>query len=254
MGLTRTAVLGDIHGPWHCEDTLDLVLDVLDDIQIDRIILNGDVLDFYNVNSHGPKHPEIMTTLEDELVWGKEFLESLSKRFQGIEIIFVFGNHEDRLDRFIVDKCPKFWNFLKLEKFLELGKLKMKWHPYNSAIQIEKSNMWVQHSPPSYGVSGTRTSLLKKLDTSFIWNCTHRMQHSCLTGHTGHVYHAYFNGWLGSTRATKEHQRVFSYAKGHENWQHCFSLVTVESGKYAHVQQVPIVNKSCVVDGTLYGI
>ena len=250
--LTRTIVFNDVHAPFHDTKALSLVLDVAEDIQVDRIVINGDLLDFYDINSHGAKHPDIMQKLDNEIDWGIEFFQNLRKRFKEQEIVFIFGNHEYRLDRFIMNNCPAFWNIIKLEKMLRLDELNIEWHQYNDYIRLENTNLFVQHSPPSYGVNGARTSLLKKMDCNYIWGCTHREQHCAITGASGETYRAWFNGWLGSTTASKEHKRVFSYAKGHQNWQQCFSIVNIYKGKEFHVTQVPIKNNRCFVDGALY--
>lgn len=250
--LTRSLVINDVHAPFHDPKALSLVLDVAEDIKVDRIIINGDLLDFYDINSHGAKHPDIMQKLDDEIDWGIDFFDKLRKRFKDVKIVFIFGNHEYRLDRFIMNNCPTFWNIIKLEKMLRLKELDIEYLHYNKKYRVDKTNLFIQHSPPSYGVNGARTSLLKKMDSNYIWGCTHREQHAAITGDSGQVYRAWFNGWLGSTSLTKEHAQVFSYAKGHENWQQCFSLVSVYNQTEFFVEQVSINNHKCFVDGHLY--
>lgn len=257
MESKRIVVFNDVHAPFHDSnlisiDAKGLVLDVAKEINVDHIIINGDLVDFYDINSHGPKHPDIKQKLEDELNWGRDFFEKLRNRFPKTKITFIAGNHENRLDRFIMNNAPNFWNLFRLENYFNLEKLDIEYLEYNDSYKIGQSNLYIQHSPPSYGVNGARTSLFKKMDTSHIWGCTHRMQHAAVTGYSGEVYNAWFNGWLGSSTETKEHKRVFSYAKGHENWQKCFIIINLIDDKEYHVQQVPIVNNRCVVDGVLF--
>lgn len=252
LKVTRTMICNDLHIPWHDVKAVNLCLDILDDRKLDRLILNGDVLDFYNVNMHGPKSPLVQQTLEDELEAGREFVEKLRKRFPKLEIIWTEGNHLTRLNRFIIKHAKPFWNLLVAEKHLELERHNIKFIPYQRPYQIENTNCFVVHSPPSYGQNGARTSLLKKMDQTFIYGCTHRQQSAFQTGASGEVYGAYFNGWLGSVDATDEHREVFSYAKGHQNWQQCFIIVNVIDGTEYHVNQYSIRNHRVVVDGYLY--
>lgn len=252
MNITRTMVANDFHIPWHCERNVELVLDIFEDLNLDRLILNGDILDFYNINMHGPKHPDIQKTLQDELDAGREFFHNLRKRFPKKHIVFNAGNHLFRLDRFILANAKPFWNILTADKYLNLKELNIEYYPYNNKYRIEKTNCFVQHSPPSYGINGAMTSLKKKLDQTYIYGCTHRVQHACLTSASGQIYSAYFNGWLGSTNATKEHEQIYSYTKGHENWQSAFCIVTVKNQKQFHVNQYLIKNHSVVVDGYYY--
>lgn len=251
-------VFNDVHGPWHDPIKVELVLLVGDFLfkkkVLDEIIIDGDLLDFYNIHSHGPKHSQIITTLEEELQWGTDFIEALRKRFPGIKITFIFGNHEDRLDRFIQENCKAFHNILRLENQLRLKENDIDFLPYNSAYRVAETNLFIQHSPPSYGVNGARTSLLTKHDRSYIYACTHRKQMASITTASGKVHYCYYNGWLGSTTLTEEHRRVFSYTKGHESWQGAFSLVDVVNGVEFQVTQYGFLGDSVCVAGKVFTI
>lgn len=225
----------------------------MDDCAVDRIIINGDLMDMYNVNSHGPKHPGVGTILWDEIDDTRLWLQHLRKRFPDTEIIFLFGNHEDRLERFILRNCKELFEVLKLEKLLGLDSLSIKAYPYNTRYRIERSNVYVQHSPPSYAKSGAMTSLEKDIDESSIYGCSHRQQVAVRTGKSGKQYYCFFNGWLGSTQVSEEHQRVFSYVKGHESWQQCFCMVNIEDGKESWIEQISIQNGRAFYEGAIYG-
>jgi len=230
----RVGIINDLHIPYHSHKAISLALTVFKDAKVNEIILNGDVLDFYTINSHGAKHPDIKETLETELEAGKEFLVKLRKMFPDEKITFLYGNHEFRLDRFVMKECPHFWNILRLENQLGLEKLRINWLPYQEVYSLNKK-LKVVHSPPSYGVNGARTSLLKKIDVSYIYGCTHRVQHSCVTGDSGEVYHAWFNGWLGDAASNGN---VFSFMKGHESWQSACIIADVIDDYEFHVHQL----------------
>jgi hypothetical protein len=246
--ITLTGVINDLHIPFHDPVATQLVLDAFEDIGIDRLVINGDALDFYNVNMHGPKHPEVQENLEDEFYAGHEFFSNLKKRFKNI--VFIMGNHEDRLDRFILKHCKPFSNIVTVEKMLDLSGIEVV--PYNQEYKLENTKLRIQHSPPSYSKNGAMVSLERKMDLSHIYGCSHRVQHACKTGGSGEVYNVWYNGWLGSTRLSKQHRRVFSFAKGHENWQQCASLVTVVNKKMFHVEQSQIINNTIRLNGNLY--
>lgn len=253
--LTRTAVINDLHLPFHDPDVLALVLDVLEDVHIDRLVLNGDAVDFYNINSHGAKDPDVPELLEDEFNSLEKFLNEVESRITA-EKVFLCGNHEYRLDRFIMKQCPEFWNMLTLENHFNFKDRGWEHHPYNTEYQLENTNLYIQHSPPSYSENGAATSLKKKPGRSYIYGCTHRMQHAKVSVSQTEQYEVFFNGWLGSTDYSHAHERVFSYLKNHENWQQCFSLVSVVDGKHFSIDQIPIKRRDgkpwCMVDGHAY--
>lgn len=247
-----SGVINDLHIPFHDSKAINVALDIIEDYKCSTIYLNGDVLDFYNINSHGPKHPAVGTLLEDELSIARIWLKDLRKRFKKQNIVFVYGNHEDRLERYILKNAKALYGIISLDKLLGLKDLGIKWHEYNSAIRVGNSDVWVQHSPPSYAKAGAMTSLEKDVDRTTIYGCSHRELKASRTGKTGKEYYCYFNGWLGSTTLTSEHRRVFSYVKGHESWQQCLSIVTEHRG-VGYVEQISIKGGRAACGGYLYG-
>lgn len=209
------------------------------------------MLDMYNCNSYG-KHPDVTFSLEDELAVGKEFFTKLRDDFPTLEIIFLYGNHEHRFERWVIEKSKPLHNILRLEYELQLAQNGIEFYPYNWKYQVDKTSLFIQHSPPSYGVNGARTSLLAKADESYIFGCTHRQQHATITAGSGKIHEVYFNGWVGSIDETHQHIQVFSYRKGHTSWQQCFAMVTVMDETEFIVNQYNIRNHKCVVDGVLY--
>ena len=250
--ITTTGVINDLHIPFHDPIAVKLVLDAFEDINIDRLVINGDLLDFYGINAHGPKSPRVQESLEEEFIQGEQFISDIKKRFKGKEIVYIFGNHEDRLDRFILQNCKPFWNIVTVEKMLDLKGIKMV--PYNQEYQLENTSLRIQHSPPSYSKNAAMVSLENKMDVSHVYGCTHRQQHACRTGGSGIVHHVYLNGWLGSVDLTASHKEVFRYTKGHSNWQQCAMLISVEKKKTFHVQQSSILNNSILFNGNIYSL
>lgn len=198
---------------------------------------------------HGPKSPYVRTTLEDEFIWGREFFSDLRKMFPDTEIVFLYGNHEDRLDRFIIKNCKTFWNILTIDKQCRLDDLNIKWHRYNKRYRLEESNFFIQHSPPSY--SSPQACFTTYPDCSSLFGCSHRVGMSARTGENG-IYYSYFNGWLSNWDLTPEHKEIFRFIKGHNKWQNCFSVATCIDGKEVINNQYLISNYKTVVDGNIY--
>jgi predicted phosphodiesterase len=105
--LRNLAILSDIHFPYHNKKALKAALDYLMNLSyLDGIVLNGDILDFYQLSdfSKNPSKPN----MKKELELGRWFLKSLRETFPNIPIYYKIGNHEMRLERWLSVKAPEF--------------------------------------------------------------------------------------------------------------------------------------------------
>jgi predicted phosphodiesterase len=246
MRKLRIGICNDLHLPFGNDRLIKLVFEIFKDQGCDWLILNGDVLDVYGCNSYGPKSPYVQQHLEDEIFAGQEFFSNLRKQFPTEKIIMLCGNHEHRLEKFILEKVPKLWNFFQLDKMMRWDDLNIEHYRYNHAYQVLDLPLFIQHSPVSYSVNGARNSLLKKLDASYIFGCSHRVDYATLTTAMGNRIECWFNGWLGD-----QTQEVFSYCKGHFSWQHAAGILDVIDDKFFY-SQMKFVNYSTVVHGHYY--
>jgi len=57
MTTQRIIVLSDVHLPFHAPNAVELAIQVIKVWQPDRVIFNGDIMDFYAVSTHD-KNPE----------------------------------------------------------------------------------------------------------------------------------------------------------------------------------------------------
>jgi predicted phosphodiesterase len=100
----RALIIGDMHIPFHDLDALKIALRHGKKLEVDCVILNGDVLDFYAL-SFWEKDPRLRNFAQ-EIEWGKSFLETLRDSFPKAQIIYKEGNHEERLWRYIAAHAP----------------------------------------------------------------------------------------------------------------------------------------------------
>lgn len=256
MKTRRFVVFSDVHVPYHCSKNLSLVYDVIEEMQFDDIYINGDFLDMVNISMHGPKHPAIIDTLEDEFAAGRELLQELRDRNPKARIVFRSGNHCQRLDRFIIQHCKPFWNILTVEKQLNLESMNIEWQPYNDAHRMYDTTLYLQHSPASYSVNAARTNLQKKPAASFIYGCTHRPDFATQPcSHDDNNFHqVIINGWLGSKTESEQHRQVFSYAKGHTNWSRSIVTGVIIDDKDFMMDLNMIKNGRIMVDGHLFEV
>lgn len=221
-------IVSDIHIPVHDKRAWNLVLDIAQDLQPAMFVILGDFAECAALSSHGPVHPDIQFTLEDEFFACNEALDDIQKRLPRTKIVFVQGNHSWRLDRYILNRAPAFWNILTTDKMLRLEERGIEYIPYNKPYRIKNTNTYLQHSPPSYSETAAYTSLKKKPGASFVYGCTHRAMAHHSPDMNGNIHTVAMNGHLTSSTESKSHEAVFSYNKNNEcRWVQGFTIVDV---------------------------
>lgn len=88
----KFVVLSDIHFPYHDDTALKAVYKLLEHHPVDTIILNGDILDFYDVSSFD-KDPDRINSLQEEINMAEKFFKKLRTIKPDARIVFIKGNH-----------------------------------------------------------------------------------------------------------------------------------------------------------------
>lgn len=124
----KIAVLNDTHIPYHNKVMVKNFIQFCEDEQPDQIILNGDMVDFYDLSSFD-KNPEREGKLQEELDILKHLLSMLRRKCPTSRIIYVEGNHEDRLRRYLWKKAKSLSSLraLKFEELLSLRQYKVEY-------------------------------------------------------------------------------------------------------------------------------
>ena len=122
--VTRLLILSDVHIPYHNVEAVTLALQYGKDRNVNGIMLNGDILDFYGLSTF-EKDPR-KRRFSAELEMGREFLKILRKEFDGVPIYYKLGNHEERYERYLRIKAPELLDVAEfrmdvLLKFGEIG-------------------------------------------------------------------------------------------------------------------------------------
>ncbi len=148
-GNYRTLILSDIHIPYHNKKALELAVNF--NKKYDIIILNGDIMDCYSISKY-EVDPE-KRFLKDELITTRKFLSYLREKFKKSLIIFKFGNHEERYQKFLYYKAPELVgiNEIYLENLLNLEKLGIE--VYKNKQPIKLNHLYILHGHEYYGSS-----------------------------------------------------------------------------------------------------
>lgn len=248
MSKIKTAlVIPDCHIPYHDEKAYQLMIDVAKDLNPDEIVILGDYADFYAINSHGKK-PDMTHLLQEEVTAVVEKLIQLKKLFPDAKRVYIEGNHEYRLGRYVASKCPDLYGVVDVRSILELNILGFDFVPYtpNQQYKILGSKLVARHEPLAGGKHVAQNTVEKAM-SSVIFGHTHRIQEAQVVTMDGHNYRGISSGWLGDKESP-----VMQYVKSHHQWAQGFSVVRVlEDGTWFN-QLVHIIDYKCCVDGYIY--
>lgn len=244
MALEPIVVVSDAHIPYHDKRAFDLLLKVGRAIKPVHLIIIGDFIDCYAVSAHS-KDPTRATQISTELRAAEAALDQLDD-LGAKHRIYLGGNHEDRLQRYLQDRAPELFDLVRIPDLLRLKDRGWRYVSYKDHYRLGKV-----HFTHDVGVAG-RTAVYRCLDT---------YQHSNVTGHThrlGYIVEgnalgefklsAQF-GWLGDARKVDYLQR----AKVLKDWALGFGVGYFDRKTgYVYLTPVPIVNYTCVINGKLY--
>lgn len=211
-----------------------------------EIVILGDYGDIYNLNSHGPKNPAILTSLIGEIEDINAGLDELDEKFPKCKKVFIQGNHEYRFERYLVNKCPELFGVTEFHNLINMNR-RVNWkyvhYTPNQSYKVLGSKLVARHEPLGNSAKNTATRAL----CSLVYGHIHRIEESHFVGLDGENHVCFSVGWLGD----KRNDLIYGYVKGHHQWQLGFGIVRVdERGKYFYHDKIHIQEDyTCVVDG-----
>ena len=240
-------IANDFHYPFQDNRVIKLWLSFLVDINPAHIIINGDLMDCFALSKFD-KDPRRMVRFKRELELGHEFFAKLRELFPKAHIVFVYGNHEFRLQSFIVRQAQEIADLdvLALESLLGLDKLDIE--IANSGLKesfYKFGDLYVSHfNKVSQHGGYTAKLLVDQKGVSILQGHTHRMGSSIRSYLDGRVLGGWDNGCMCNLHP--------SYVLD-PNWCHGFSVVWKEkdSGRFT-VAQIPIIKYKFRFGKTLY--
>ncbi len=229
----KILILSDIHFPYHNVKALKAAINKGVEEQVDCIVLNGDILDFYALSdfSKDPSKPRF----RQEIELGKWFLNELRLAFPKAQIYYKIGNHEMRLERYLKVKAPEIFDTdeFKLEILLEFAK--------HHVIMIDKytvikaGNLNIIHGHEYKGAGGVYPAkyIYAKSKVNTICGHYHRSS-TYLDKNMDGAYHGGF-----STGCLCELSPDYL---PYNEWVHGFAIVTMKENGNFSVQNLTIDN------------
>ena len=246
--VSTTVVCGDLHVPFHDVRAIGCVLGYIRDVKPDTLVLNGDVVDFYAVSSFS-KDPVRETMLQDELDQAAHVLDAFDAAMpKGARKVFVVGNHEARLERYIKEHARAFHGLrsLTLDSLLNLTERGYEVVPMvgrDASTHIGKVNVG-HFNVARKGSGASARSLLLDRGCSVIQAHTHRL---------GAIYKRnrgtgeQLGAWEAGCLCDLDPEYVTS-----PDWQSGFATITTcTSGRY-HVALHEILGGELLAAGRRY--
>jgi predicted phosphodiesterase len=228
----------DLHCPYEDKRAVELMFDAMKVFKPDVVVIIGDFIDCFSV-SRWAKDPKRAHTLKQEADAGKAYLDRITAKKK----IYIAGNHEDRLSRYIKENASALIDFVDIPSLLDLKARGWSYVPYKSSTTIGKVHL--THDVGSAG----RYNVYKALDTfqsSVVTGHTHRLGYVVEGDALGSQQVSAQFGWLGDVRQIDYLHSI----NAKRNWALGFGLGyhQIKTG-YVHLVPVPVVNYTVAIEG-----
>ena len=111
---TRILIINDLHRPFHDRATLQAIEKFWDDYKPHYEVYNGDIADLYSI-SQFDKNPSRRFSFKQECADTRGWLFSRAEANPGAKRIYIDGNHEDRMRRWLWKHGPELSSLDELE-------------------------------------------------------------------------------------------------------------------------------------------
>lgn len=240
--LQRILFIPDTHRPYHDKAAWALMLRAAKIFKPDKIVVLGDLADFYSVSSFD-KHPKKATDLKDEADDVNVALDELDALGAGVKL-FIKGNHEDRLERYLCKAAPALIGCVSVNELFRLAVRGWQVTEYKRSTRLGKLRL--THDTGTAGINAHRQSV-DAFQAPVVIGHTHRMEVSYKGCSDGSPTVGAMFGWLGDFEQIDYLQAI----QAKRNWVHGFGIGYQESNGVVHLQAVPIINGVCVIAGQL---
>lgn len=240
MPLQKWLLIPDCHVPYQDKRAYALMLKAAKQAGIKKAVILGDYADFYAISAHS-KNPQAVD-LQWEVDEVNKRLDELATQFD--EVVFIEGNHEDRLQRYLRDKAPELFGMFSVSKLFKLRERGWRHVQYKHSTKIGKLHL--THDCDKAGKHAHHDALAA-FQGNVVIGHTHRIGYAVEGNAKGKPHVGAMLGWLGDVEQVDYMHRV----RVKRDWAHGFGVAYVEPDGCVHVTPVPIVNGKVVVEGRL---
>lgn len=172
-------IISDLHFPYQNNEAITLALDYGKEKKVDCILINGDLIDFATISRHEKDWRSRNVVQEFEAV--KVFFKTLREHFPQTKIVYKYGNHDERYEKYLYSKAPEIFDMpeFQLEIILKLGELKIDIVKDKRPIIVGK--LTVLHGHELFGMGGVnpaRATFTKTMEDTLVGHYHRTSSHS----------------------------------------------------------------------------
>lgn len=132
------------------------------------IVLLGDWMDAESLSSHAPTRPGIRD-FQEELDYAKGRLDELDNLPGVNRKVYIMGNHEWRLERYLAERAPALFKSVSLDNLLGLRARGWITSPYHETYKLGKLN--ITHDTGTAGMNAHRSAAADHMGSTIIGHC-----------------------------------------------------------------------------------
>jgi predicted phosphodiesterase len=244
----KVVFVGDTHAPFVDDRAVDVACQIISDEAPDVLVHLGDLVDFYSI-SRFAKDPTRRLLLQDELEAGAyalgQFDQTVSTKTR--KILFR-GNHEHRLEKYIVTNAPALAGLDRLKIPNLLGLRGLGWEYVDHDLELFPEFL-IKHGEVVRQHAG--------------YTARGEMDRSWMSGISGHTHRLALFSYMPRRAFLREEQSPFwiengclctlnpEYIDGNGNWQQGFTVLHVYDDGFVP-EFVHITHGRAIHKGKLY--
>ena len=259
--------------PIHDEQAIAIAMDIIHAVQPNLIVCNGDNIDFPELSKYRLT-PAFAQTMQQSLDRAALFGSQMRRAAPKAKIVWLAGNHEERLPNYILDNAKaafgikkandaSSWPVMSVPFLCNFDKNKIEYIPgYPAGDYWINDNLKVIHGTKVKSQANTAHAYLRDEKVSVIYGHIHRIETAYKTRRDAHGSStimaasmgclARVDGAVPSTKGSKDLDG--RPMKVSEDWQQGLGVITYETGgnnKFS-LEVIPILNGWASYRGVIY--
>lgn len=229
-------LISDLHIPYHNIKAITAALDYGVESQVNTIVINGDLIDFYMMSRFEKDMRK--RSVKHEFDTTKAFLRILRGTFAKAQIYWIKGNHDVRYEHWLMAKAPEVFDdpYYQLEERLKLSEENI--HLIGDKVLVKAGKLNIHHGHLFFRgfiapVNSARGLFLKAKEST-ICGHVHKISEHTETNLSGELTTCWSTGCLCELSP--------DYSPFANNYAHGFAHILVGDDRNYSVKNYRILN------------